>query len=370
MSEKKIGILTYHRVSNFGSLLQTYALQQYLIKKGNEVEVIDYYPERLRMKRLLFHVSPNWSRPFLRMTAHLIPAVISRLLGYHMMNRFLHKYIKLTEKSFASEDELLANLPQADIYMNGSDQIWNLDTSDGKTDRVFFMAFLSKKKIRTAYAGSFGKDDFSEEELTEIKKYLSDYKSISVRENTGLDILRRIGIDNGVWVLDPVFLLKKEEWLQIVPRMKLPHNYLLVYNLNRNPKISEMAQKIAKDRNLDIVNFAHSFLFIKGAKNIIYPTPNSFIALFANAGYVITDSFHGTAFSINFNKQFVCIPAPRFNSRLESVLSLFGLRERLIYDWEDYKRLETEIDYMAVNRILETERVKAYKYIECMLNCD
>lgn len=89
---KKIGILTYHRVFNFGSLLQTYALQKYLENKGQMVEVIDYYPERLQKKRLLFHVSAKWRRPIWKMIAHLIPAVITRLMGYHMMDTFLASY--------------------------------------------------------------------------------------------------------------------------------------------------------------------------------------------------------------------------------------------------------------------------------------
>lgn len=368
MLGKKIGILTYHRVYNFGSLLQTYALQEYLVKKGQTVEVIDYYPKRLRMKSLLFHVNPRWSKPFIKMIVHLIPAVITRMLGYNMMNRFLGKYIRMTKNTFANESELAAGSFDYDIYMNGSDQIWNVDTSGGKADKVFFMDFLSEEKIRTAYAASFGKDVFSDQSMAEIKDYLSKYKAISVRENTGLNILHSIGIDNAEWVLDPIFLLKRDEWLQIIQKMRLPNHYLLVYNLNRNPNISVMAQKIAKEKNLKIVNFAQSLLFVKRAKNIIYPTPNSFITLFANADYVITDSFHGTAFSINFNKQFVCVPAPRFNSRLESVLSLFDLSERLICDWEDYVKLQSEIDYSVVNRILEYERIKADKYIEYMLN--
>ena len=95
---------------------------------------------------------------------------------------------------------------------------------------------------------------------------MSKYSAISVRENSGLEILRKIGIDDGQWVLDPTFLLKPEQWKLIQAKAKLPKKYLLVYNLNRNPRITKLAQKIAKDRGMKIVNFAHSFVFIKGAK--------------------------------------------------------------------------------------------------------
>ena len=108
---KRIGILTYHRVFNFGSLLQTYALQKYLEDKGQAVEVIDYYPERLQKKRLLFHVNPKWSRPIWKMILHLAPAVITRLMGYYMMDTFLAKYVHLTDRVYETEDDLKKKMP-------------------------------------------------------------------------------------------------------------------------------------------------------------------------------------------------------------------------------------------------------------------
>ncbi len=367
---KSIAILTYHRVFNFGSLLQTYALQHYIESTGNEALVIDYYPERLRKSRLLFHVNPGWSKPFVRKVTHLVPAVISRLLGYRMMDTFLSKYVRMTEKSFIDEDELRENLPDADVYLNGSDQIWNVDTSDGEVDKVFFMGFLLEGKTKAAYAGSFGKDDFSEESLTQIGRLLSQYDCISVREKSGLDVLEKAGVKGGEWVLDPTFLLTPDEWLKIAKPVKLPERYLLVYNLNRNLEITRAAELIAKEKNLKIVNFAHSFVFINGAKNIIYPTPNTFITLFANADYVVTDSFHGTAFSINFNRQFVCIPAPRFNSRLESILGLFNIDDRLVRDGNYEKAMNSQIDYTAVNKILGSDREKSYRFIKERILCE
>lgn len=365
---KKIGILTYHRVFNFGSLLQTYALQKYLEDKGQAVEVIDYYPERLQKKRLLFHVNPKWSRPIWKMIVHLIPAVITRLLGYHMMDTFLAKHVHLTDKVYETEEDLKRNRPIYDIYLNGSDQIWNVETADGLVDKVFFMEFLPEECVRAAYAGSFGKDSFSKESLMEIKKYLSKYSAISVRENSGLSILDKIGIKGGQWVLDPTFLLKPAQWREIEAKTRLPKRYLLVYNLNRNPRITNLAQRIASEKGLKIVNFAHSFVFIKGAKNIIYPTPNLFITLFENAEYVVTDSFHGTAFSINFGRQFICVPAPRFNSRLNSILNLIGESDRLLGDRDDFNIIDRKVDYKKVDKIIDEERRKSYDFVDYMLS--
>lgn len=353
---KKIGILTYHRVYNFGSLLQTYALQEYLKKKECEVEVIDYYPKRLRMRNTLFHVNPSWSQPITKRIVHLVPAVVARALGYLMMNTFLHKYVNLSKRSYLDEEELKKDLPEENVYLNGSDQVWNLDTADGVIDKVFFMEFIPESKNKAAYAGSFGKDCFSEDQLKEIGYFLKQYKIVSVRERTGLDILQKAGIEGGKWVLDPSFLLNKSEWMQIAKKVQIPEHYLLVYNLNRNPRINNLAVKIAKEKKLQIVNFAHSFCFIPGAKNVLYPTPNSFLYLFANADYVVTDSFHGTAFSINFNRQFICVPAPRFNSRLRSVLGLVGLEDRLLNDEDDFEIINRMIDYTKINYIIEKER--------------
>ena len=360
---KKIGILTYHRVFNFGSLLQTYALQNYLERKNCDVEVIDYYPSRLRKKELLFHINPKWRRPIFKLIVHLIPAVATRLLGYHMMNTFLNKYIKLTSQQYETIDDLIKNTPKEDIYLNGSDQIWNVETANGEVDRVLFMDFLDNDSIRAAYAGSFGKDDFSDESLKEIKKYLDKYSAISVREKSGVSILEKIGIKESRWVLDPTFLLRTTDWDKIAGKIKLPNKYLLVYNLNRNPRISQIAMKIATKKNLKIVNMAQSLTFVKGAKNILYPTPNTFITMFKNAEYVVTDSFHGTAFSINFEKQFVCIPAPRFNARLESILELINESDRLLLT-DDISIVDREINYNIVSSIIEEERKIADKFID------
>lgn len=359
----KIGVLTYHRVFNFGSLLQTYALQEYLESQGQKVEIIDYYPERLQKKRLLFHVNPKWSRPVWKMIVHLVPAVIARLMGYHMMDTFLAKYVHLTDKVYETEEDLKRDCPLYDVYLNGSDQIWNVDTSDGEVDKVFFMSFLPDGKRKAAYAGSFGKADFSENDLCQIGKLLSRYDCVSVREKSGLNVLKKAGIEGGKWVLDPTFLLKPDKWMKIAKAIKLPKHYLLVYNLNRNPEIIRAAELIANEKKLKIVNFAHSFSFIKNAKNIIYPTPNLFITLFANADYVVTDSFHGTAFSINFNREFVTIPAPQFNERLESILGLFKIEERLIRDGKYDEVIKNTIDYKSVNAILQLEREKSYNFI-------
>ncbi len=360
---KKIGILTYHRVFNFGSLLQTYALQNYLERKNCDVEVIDYYPSRLRKKELLFHINPKWRRPIFKLIVHLIPAVATRLLGYHMMNTFLNKYIKLTSQQYETIDDLIKNIPKEDIYLNGSDQIWNVETANGEVDRVLFMDFLDNDSIRAAYAGSFGKDDFSDESLKEIKKYLDKYSAISVREKSGVSILEKIGIKESRWVLDPTFLLRTTDWDKIAGKINLPNKYLLVYNLNRNPRISQIAMKIATRKNLKIVNMAQSLTFVKGAKNILYPTPNTFITMFKNAEYVVTDSFHGTAFSINFEKQFVCIPAPRFNARLESILELINESDRLLLT-DDISIVDREINYNIVSSIIEEERKIADKFID------
>lgn len=364
---KKIGILTYHRVFNFGSLLQTYALQNYLEQKNCDVEVIDYYPYRLQKKELLFHVNPKWRRPFWKLLVHLIPAVVTRLMGYHMMDTFLHKYINLTAKQYETPEDLIKDTPYEDIYLNGSDQIWNVETANGEVDRVFFMDFLDDNSTRAAYAGSFGKDAFSDESLKEIKRYLQKYSAVSVREKSGIPILEKIGINDGCWVLDPTFLLRPADWEKIAEKIKLPDKYLLVYNLNRNPKIPEVAIKIAAKKNLKIVNLAQSLTLIKGAKNILYPTPNTFITMFKNAEYVVTDSFHGTAFSINFERQFVCLPAPRFNSRLESVLGLINESDRLLLT-DDISVADRKIDYTVVTRIIEEERKFADQFIDKVIN--
>ena len=358
---KKVDIITLHHVTNFGSMLQTYATQYIIEKLGDKAEIIDFVPEGLTLYRALF--PKNEQRSWFSKCIRFLPKLLCNSIQYVILNKFLTKYIHLSDIKYSSYEQLLENPPKADIYMSGSDQIWNTQNSNKENDlNAYYLQFAPKDKRKIAYAGSFGRKSFSAEMRHKIQKFLQEYDMVSVRESYGLEILKTVGIDYGVHVLDPTLLLNRNEWGNFIRPVR-EKKYLFVYNLNRNPVIKKYAQIIANEKQLAIVNFSDTFEFIKGAKNRLINGPEDFVSYIAHAEYVITDSFHGTAFSINFNKQFVCVRAPKYNSRLESILNLVGLNERLFKSEIDLEIANKAIIYSKINKIIDENRRISIDYL-------
>lgn len=365
----KVEIITLHRITNFGSMLQTYATQTAVERLGHKAEVLDFVPEGISFLRLFW---PYNRDPFWMKLLKLPPRVVCMLTEYHDVNRFLRKYIHLSTKRYNCYQDIINDIPAADAYLSGSDQVWNTQNNNPPEDlKAYYLGFAPEGKKRIAYAGSFGKNTFTPEEENIIKEFIAKYDHISVREDDGLKILHRFGFDNGVHVVDPTLLLRGEDWRKFASVKKASKpGYVFVYNLNRNGLIKEVAQAIAKEKGLRIINFADTFDFIKGAKNRFGNTAEDFVNHIANADYVVTDSFHGTAFSLNLNRQVIVVKAPRYNSRIESILRVAGLLEtRLVGSVDEaIKAHSTPIDYQQVNPRIEEARKKSYEYLKNALS--
>lgn len=359
----KIVILTLHRVTNFGSLLQTYATELILKKMGHEVEVIDFVPEGLTFKRAIWPKNGNVLKKLIK----LIPLMICNVYQFHMSDKFLKKNITLTKKRYKNYNELERLNLDGDIYLSGSDQVWNTQNGNSEEDLGAYYLSFAEGKPKIAYAGSFGRTDFSVDEKVEMKKRLEKYNSISVREADGVRIINSLGIIC-THVVDPTFLASRKEWTNFyfANKKSLPKKgYIFVYNLNRNKLIETIAKNAAKKYGLKIINFADTFEYIIGAKNKMFNDPYDFIGYLANAEYVITDSFHGTSFSINMEKQFVTVAAPKYNCRIESVLNMMHCEDRLADDLEDALRiLDNRIDYSVITPIVEEQRSRSKEFLE------
>lgn len=366
LNNKKIDIITLHRVGNYGSVLQAYALQEVFEKKGNKVEIIDYYPRRLTilgMLKGLKNKNKKLKESLIWRTICRILILPSYILRKYTFRKFLKKYLKLTPKTYKVEDELYRNVPEADLYCTGSDQVWNVEWNE-KIERPFFLDFVPEKKVRFAYAASFGRKELEDWEKEETTNMLKKYRDISMREISGVNILRELGLD-GINVLDPTLLLNKEEWMKIASKKYKNKNYILMYNLNRNKKIDYYVQKLAKEKNLDIYYITYSLHEIyKKGKMKCNVRVEDFLALIANAKYVVTDSFHATAFSINFNTQFMIVFPEKFSTRVESILKTTGLKSRIVNNYKDVSLADKIIDFSESNKRLEEQRKIANEYID------
>lgn len=368
MSEirKKVGIITLHRVVNYGSVLQAYALQKKINDLGYDVEIIDYYPRRLTMVGMLTRIknkSDKFKKNFiLRNIARLI-IFPSYILRFNVFFKFLKKYISMTKKMYKTHNDIVNAKFDFDIYCTGSDQVWNSGWNE-KFDYPYYLDFAPNEKKKIAYAASFGKNELDKNEIDLTKKYLSRYNSISLRELSGVKIVENLGIKNSVNVLDPTLLLDGNEWRKISSNKFKNEKYILVYNLNRNKNIDNYAKNLSKKTKLKIKFISYQLHeFYKKGKIYCNPNVEDFLALIDNAKYVITDSFHATAFSINFNTQFIIVYPGKYSTRLQSILKILDLENRVAKNEYDLSIIKNNIDFEKINYLMSNQRKKSIDWL-------
>lgn len=366
---RKVGIITLHRTTNYGSVLQAYALQEIISSLGYNVSIIDYRPSRSKMLSML--VGLKYKNNLLKKSI-IIRTIVrlimfpSYILRFKTFKKFVRKYLKLTQEHYNNEKDFDNFKPIFDIYCTGSDQVWNSEWN-GKIDKPLFLNFAPDSSKKIAYAASFGKERLESWEKEETKRMLKKYNSISVRELSGMEILKELGIENCNCVLDPTLLFDGNKWKNISSTKYKNEEYILVYNLNRNKKIHDYAIKLSKKTGYKIKYITYQLHdFYKQGKMYCNVSVEKYLALIANAKYVVTDSFHGVAFSINFNRDFMVIYPNKFSSRLKSILEITGLSNRIVND-NNMNFLLKSIDYNKVNPIVNKEREKSVKILKNML---
>ena len=347
----KTKIITCHDVYNVGASLQAYALQHYLINLGHDVEIIDYKPDYLSKHYNIKVVSnPHFDRPIIRnlYLAMKLPGRLKALKSERKKNfdRFRSEKLKLTSKRYHSNEELITELPDADLFICGSDQIWNPLFQNGK-DAAFFLDFVPKNKKKVSYAASFAVESISELDKIRMRQWLCKLDAISVREKSGLSILESMGL-KGSCVCDPVLLLTREKWDNIIEPFD-SEKYLFVYDFDHSPFVVEVVRKIAKERNLKIYSFFESPIADKVLKDV---GPQEFLGVIKNAEVVLSNSFHATVFSVIYHTDFYVIERKEaINTRMKDFLTLLGLEECLISK-ETLKQLNSEINWKNVDEQL------------------
>lgn len=190
-----------------------------------------------------------------------------------------------------------------------------------------------------------------------------------MRELSGVEIVDKLGIENSTNVLDPTLLLSGEDWRKISSRKFTKDRYILIYNLNRNPRIDAYAKELSIKTGLEVRYLSYQLHeFYKNGKMFCNPPVEDFLALIDGADYVITDSFHATAFSLNFNKEFVIVYPGKYSTRLQSILEILGLTNRVAKNERDLSIVESKIDYNRVNEILAAERKRSLLWLSNALS--
>ena len=375
---KRIGIITILKTNNYGAELQAYATQAILNKLGYDAEIIDYLFYKNPQHKKTKNSKPVFNHGLKkRLSEFLYPIISKTKTGINNTHsdkrnkRFesFHTDNTAMSPTYTTIDELYNSNKEYDVYMVGSDQVWNPGIYSSLLP--YMLTFAPEGKKRVAYASSFGVSSIPQEFQWLYKEYLPQFSSIGVREKNAVDMVRELSGKEATWVLDPTLLLNKEDWMKVAKQSYgEKRNYILLYELTPCPYILELAKYFREKKGMEIIRICKNASIEDNDStilNIIDAGPAEFIDLFANAGMVITNSFHGTVFSINFGKDFYTVTPLRKhnNSRQQSILGLFSLNDRLLLEGTDINLISrTPIDYNAVNCILEQEREKSINYLK------
>ena len=378
----KVGILTILNVNNYGAELQCCALYRKLQQLGYDAEVVNYlfgiHPE---------HVFDGEKRtvpiPLKQLIkVKLLPVVQNMFCMFHQKNKRLRnkrfdefhaKYNHLTSTVYPSVKSLYEAKFNYDVLCIGSDQVWNY--MKGYSLEPFFACFDKNNTKKITYASSIGLSSLSVEAEQVFKKELTNFAYISVREQQASEILEKLLNRKIDVVLDPTLILNKQEWIEVAKYDMCPkEKYLLVYIVTIKPcdYVLTLARHIAKQRNLKIVRIcrdAYPEHSGSDVEEILTAGPSDFVGLFSKAEFVVTNSFHGTVFSINFSKPFYSVIKSHHstNSRLTSILKKLGLEDRIVPVGSQLPMI-SDIDFSDPSAKLEAERKLSIEYINNALS--
>ena len=351
MQSKLVGIITFTKnCTNAGTCFQAWALQQYISSLPNfKAELINFKGKGKSFANISYangYGPLSWAiRTILKWKAWKF----SSFQRKHFVRFPAKKPIKTEELSTISN--------RYDMIICGSDQIWN--TKYTNFNKTFFLDFV-KNTRKGAYAPSIGIEDWPQEQKEEIKKLLSDFSFIGVREKQSVDVVQQLTSLPVHWSLDPTFLLNRNEWSKVARKPK-EKDYIFELCITKRPAVRIATEKLSKMTGLPIIEYGGNRKRVPSAKRMPHPSADTWLGYLMNAKYVITDSFHGCAFSINTNTPFYAIVTANGN-RITSMLDLFGLQDRIITSGDEVD-LAKQIDWTKVNKKLEETRKENQEWL-------
>ncbi len=363
-----VGIVTIHNHFNYGAVLQAYALNRTVRAMGHACRTLDCT------------LDPGHGR--LAEKADRPGAYITR--GYNLMRwranrrhdrrffRFIHERLPLSSTGYPSLTELEKNPPQFDVLITGSDQVWRPRFLDTDLGVVYHLGFACPEKTRlVSYAPSFGVKDIPSDVSPRIAGYLKRYHHLSVRETRGQQLIRELTGREAALVVDPTLLLTEHDYGDILENPGVSGDYILVYpmELGENMDFYRLVSQVAERTGLRIVcvmPLRYDFRWLKLADKVLLDAgPGEFLGLIKNAAMVLTNSFHGTVFSILFRKPFIGVPHTIGNSRIQTLLELAGLSNHQLTDLSPESvqaAIDSETDFESVGHALgkHVEASKAF----------
>ena len=361
----KIAIITYHRSINYGSVLQSYALNKYLRQLGHTVETIDFSSDN--QQKMYKHYEKIGSVMSIARNVYSFiynQAITKKEIRF---NAFIDQNIPLTDYRGNDYNGLCKLSSKYDLFLCGSDQIWNTRCYD--FDLAYLLKFVEDKRKCCSYAASIGVDSLDKVSEDLFKKYISNFKCLSVRETTGAIYLEKIINRKIESVLDPVFLLSDNEWSSISSDEDIKEKFILGYYIGDTDGMRKFGEELAKKTNSKVIVILKNLRDVYGKNKKEYSTgPKEFLWLIEHAEYICTNSFHAVAFSVIFKKKFWVFVNKSLDrkenphSRITDFTSILGLSDRVI-DGESCEKVNYDkiIDWKSVyeklNPLIESSKL-------------
>lgn len=362
------GLITFFQHHHYGAQLQAYAAMRAMTELGHPCQIINYRPDYDAGLNDLFRKGGVRTQLVNAHTAAHYAALKRRAERF---DAFVADYMNLTPQCYTSYQQLCENPPECSVFVSGSDQIWNPSIYPDKTfDPAYLLGFV-KEGRRISYAPSMGSRPFTEDENAKLREALDRFDAVSVRESAGSRLVTTATGKEPVTVLDPTLLLTRDQWAELAVPPSFDFPYILCYYISDHSVLDPYAEELAARTGLPILQIGMRRKLKYADRVVLDAGTREFLGLFQNASYVLTNSFHGTVFSIQFGKEFYTTVSPKEmehpeNSRVYSLLTRLGCATR-VAGMEHADDLDTPVDYETVNARLQRQRERCLSWLSAAI---
>tara|TARA_Y100001956_G_C4120958_1_gene187383 strand:+ start:1286 stop:2425 length:1140 start_codon:yes stop_codon:yes gene_type:complete len=374
---KKIGIITILNVNNYGAELQAFSLQYKLRKMGYQAEIINYLyyknPDFVKEKKslpLIKTTLKNKIKDFILKWLDIYSSSKHPVIAKLRKKRFndFHKLNTKLSKTYTSYSQLYDEVHEYDVYMVGSDQVWN--PNNGTNLAPFFLTFAPKNSVKVSFASSFGVESISKQYYSQYKEWLNNIDFLATREQDGVNIIKEVTGRQAEHVCDPTMLLTKEQWQGLMKPYNSNSPYILLFMFKNLNYAVDLAYELQKKTGYKIIRVCKNEMPVENDDKILNIRdfgPAEFLGIYSSASIIITTSFHGTVFSLLFEKPFYTITpqSKNNNSRQQGILKFFGLEGRLLKEDQTLPDLtDISIPYDRVTPLVNDHRQKSLNFLK------
>ena len=354
--------VTFHHSNNYGALLQMFALHTKIKELGHENLILETKLTVSNKKNKSHNPKVMLRNWYMSLCRKIRRQEVQTL--HKSISDFKKRNVEFT-KPYTSMEELKSNPPQVDALITGRDQVWNMSTIPSMIPSRF-LDFGNPNAIRFSFAASIENMQYSESQKEYTKEQLKKFKGITLREKSACNFIESFTNLHTECILDPVFLFDKSEWAEKAKKPRIEGPYILCYQVLSNKLMQKVANKLKKETGLPVVSICNlPFKWIKSDYSFFDVSPEEFLGLYNNAAYVVTTSFHGTAFGVLFNKKTYTIPRNISSNRICDLMNLLGLDDYVVKPNMDLSN--NPIDWNRINGVIEKERNRQIQYLHNML---